>query len=101
METTIYNIRKGHEFYSVSGEKINKYQYLCIYPSPNPKYETPENYHIVINKFTERPERWYYTNLQKALANDWAYSYENAKAELKHRKKKELEDILENFDKYY
>lgn len=98
---TIYNIEKGQEFYVINGDILNRYEYLCILPSKNPIYETPENYHIIINKFTERPERWYYKDLEKALINEWAYSYEDAKRHLKIKKKKELEDLLENFDKYY
>ena len=80
MKTTIYNIEKGHEFYSVFGDKINKYQYLCIYP--NPEYETPENYHIILDKYSEKPIRIYHKNLTQILEENLK-TYNDAKSKVK------------------
>ena len=82
MKTTIYNIKKGHEFYSVFGDKINKYQYLCIYPSPNSEYETPENYHIILDKYSEKPVRIYHKNLTQILEENLK-TYDDAKSKVK------------------
>lgn len=89
MKTTIYNIEKGYEFYSVLGEKINKYQYLCIYPSPNPKYETPENYHIIIDKFYEKPIRVYHESLTQMLEENLK-TYDDAKEKVREYYKERL-----------
>lgn len=94
METTIYNIEKGHEFYSVFGEKINKYQYLCIYP--NPEYETPENYHIILDKYSEKPVRIYHKNLTQMLEENL-----NTYKEAKQKVRKYLEEQLNRFEEYY
>lgn len=96
MKTTIFNIEKGHEFYSVFGNKINKYQYLCIYPSPNPEYETPENYHIILDKYSEKPVRIYHKNLTQMLEEN-LNTYEEAKQKVK----KYLEAQLNRFEEYY
>lgn len=96
METTIYNIEKGHEFYTVFGDKITKYNYLCIFPSPNPIYETPENYHILINKTSETPIRVYHANLTQMLEENLK-TYDEAKLKVK----KNLEKQLERFEEFY
>ena len=96
MKTTIYNIEKGHEFYSVFGDKINKYQYLCIYPSPNPEYETPENYHIILDKHSEKPVRIYHKNLTQMLEENL-----NTYKEAKQKVRKHLEEQLNRFEEYY
>lgn len=96
METTIYNIEKGHEFYSVFGEKINRYQYLCIYPSPNPKYETQENYHIILDKNFEKPIRIYHKNLTQMLEENLK-TYEDAKSKVKEYYKERLHKFNDEF----
>ena len=96
METTIYNIEKGHEFYTVFGDKITKYIYLCVYPSYNAIYETPENYHILINKTAKTPMRVYHKNLTQMLEENLK-TYDEAKLKVK----KHLEDKIEKFDKYF
>lgn len=89
METTIYNIEKGHEFYSVFGEKISRYQYLCIYPSPNPIYETPENYHIILDKLFQKPIRIYHKNLTQMLEENLK-TYGDAKSKVREYYKERL-----------
>ena len=96
METTIYNIEKGHEFYSVFGDKINKYQYLCIYPSPNPEYETPENYHIILDKYSEKPIRIYHKNLTQILEENLK-TYDDAKSKVKEYYKMRLKRFKDEF----
>lgn len=96
METTIYNIRKGHEFYSVFGDKITKYVYLCIYPSLNPDYETPENYHIILDKNFEEPIRIYHKNLTQMLEENLK-TYDDAKAKVKEYYQMRLKRFEEEF----
>ena len=96
MDKTVSNIEKGFEFYDVMFDKITRYEYLCIYPSKNPIYETPLNYHIVINKISERPERIYHTHLQDIL-NKKFFTYDEAKSQVR----KNLENRLKRFDEDY
>lgn len=96
METTIYNIEKGHEFYSVFGDKITKYSYLCIYPSPNPTYETPENYHIVLDKTYETPKRVYHKDLTQML-KEGLTTYEDAKLKVQEYYKMRLKRFENEF----
>ena len=96
METTIYNIEKGHEFYSVFGEKISRYQYLCIYPSPNPEYETPENYHIILDKYSEKPVRIYHKNLTQILEENLK-TYDDAKSKVKEYYEMRLKRFKDEF----
>ena len=98
---TIYNIKLKDEFYIIRNENIVRFMYMGILPSKNPEYETPKNYHIVINKDTERPERWYYTDLEGALDKEWAYDYDDSKKFLLEKIKNKYEDILNKFNKYY
>ena len=89
-------IKQGDVFYGVIGDNITRYEYLCIFPSRNPKYTTPSNYHIVINKNREEPERIYYSKLQAILDME-LFTYEDAKAKVKQY----LIDRLKGFDKDY
>lgn len=96
MEITIFNIEKGHDFYTVFRGNITKYQYLCIYPSPNPKYETPENYHIILDKNFEKPIRIYHSHLSKMLAENLK-TYDDAKAKVKEYYEKKLSRFDEEY----
>jgi hypothetical protein len=93
---TVHTIQPGDIYYEVFRDNITRYEYLCIFPSKNPIYMTPENYHIVINKTSDKPERIYHKNLNDILTRN-IRTYDEAKAVVK----KYYEDRIKKFEEEF
>lgn len=61
-------------FWKVTEAGIVKYEYLCRFPSRM----DDSKYHILINRTSEEPERWYDKRLREVL-DQKIFSYEQAK----------------------
>lgn len=80
----IEDLKQGSVFYDLENvaHRIIKYEYLCVYP-----YNS--NYHIVLERSIEEPQRMYKTHLQQILDKN-LFNYEDAK---KFRIKCKEEDL--------
>lgn len=93
---SLENLKQGDIFYSVFGFNITKYQYHSLYPLKGAGENLIRDYHIVINRTSENPERIYGKTLEQILKEN-LNSYEEAKQKVKQN----LQNRLERFNEDY
>jgi len=72
------NLKQGDEFFNVKMDRIEKFEYLMLYPFKNKDNVRLDGYHIVLTKSLDEPKRVYYKDLLTILSKG-VKTYEQAK----------------------
>lgn len=83
----IENIKQGDKFYNADKFNFSWYTYLMPYPLKPSEKGVLDDYHIIINRKSEQPERWYGQRLQELLDKNLTSLEDVRKYQIKLTKK--------------